>query len=79
MEKENLFWKMYVYVTFPSHFSCTLLLIRDLAALLKSTFFDSLWFILIFYLKKKDTNRWSVIELFHIKNVFCKIILNKPR
>ena len=39
------------YFSIP--FSCILLLIRDLAALVKSTYFDSYWFILILYRKKR--------------------------
>ena len=40
MEKKYLFWKMYVYVAFPSHFSCIFMLTRDLAAIKKPTYFD---------------------------------------
>ena len=53
--KVTFFLKMYLFVTFPSHFSCILRLIRNLAALIKSSVyvFDSSLFILTFYLKKR--------------------------
>ena len=41
MKKLHLFWKMFLYVTFPSHFPCILLPIRDLTALIKSMNFVS--------------------------------------
>ena len=59
---------IFVLKNFQSYFSCILSLIRDLPALMKSTYFDSYWFILMFYLKK-DIKRWSVTELFCIKKV----------
>ena len=58
---------MYVYVTLPSHFSHIVLLIRDLATLLKSTYFDSYWFVLIFDLKKKGHKKMICNRAFSYK------------
>ena len=63
---------MYVYVTFPSLFSCIVSLVKDLAALVKSTYFDSCLFILIFCLKKKHTKRWSVTAFSYKKINFVR-------
>ena len=62
---------MYIVVTCPPHFFSILLLIRDIAALIKScvyVYFDSYYFLLIFYLKKGQKKRF-VTELFHIKKI----------
>ena len=81
MEKEHLLWKMNLAVTFPSHFSHILCLIRDLPALIKYFVyvFDSYWFILTFYLKKGHKKMICNRAFLYIKKNFCKIIFKKPR
>ena len=81
MKREHLLWKMNLAITFPSHFSHILCLIRDLPALIKYFVFvfDSYWFILTFYLKKEHKKIIYNRAFLYIKKKICKVIFKKPR